>query len=163
MKVLDNKVISLTQKLDSKIKKLDKLNAQVERANRLIYNYDVKLQLKEQLSKNVRFITNDILGLKEEFVNNDANFLLDHIEEFAKTVLGKFKDLNRINKEIAKRIDLTADDINSKIEAIITLNNKRLKKIDALKLEIINLEDQIDEMNAKLRAEFNNEYIENDA
>jgi len=162
MKTLDNKVISLTQKLNSKIAKLDKLNAQIERANRLIYNYDVKLQLKKVLSKKVEFIKNDILGLKEEFINDSENSFLDHIEEFAKTVLEKFKDLDRINKEITKRADLTADNINNKIEAVIALNNKRLKKVDALKLEITNLEDQIDDINAKLRAEFNDEHTEND-
>jgi chaperonin cofactor prefoldin len=162
MKTLDNKVISLTQKLNSKIAKLDKLNAQIERANRLVYNYDVKLQLKENLYKRVGYIKDDIIDLKDQFVNDSENYFLDHIEEFAETILEKIKDLNRINREIAKRVDLSADDINSKIEAIITLNNKRLKKVDALKLEITNLEDQIDDLNAKLRAEFNDEHTEND-
>jgi primosomal protein N'' len=162
MKNLNNKIISLTQKLNSKIKNLDKLNTQIERANNLIYRYDTKLQLKENLYKKVESIKNDIIGLKEEFVNDSENYFLDNIENYAETILSKFKELNLFNREIAKHMNVTADDINSKIEAIITLNNKRLKKVDALKLEITNLEDQIDDLNAKLKTELNDEHSEND-
>jgi chromosome segregation ATPase len=162
MKTLDDKIDSLTKKLNSKMKRLDKLNTQIETANRLIYNYNVELQLKENLCKRVEFIKNDIVDLKEEFINDNENSFLDRIEEFAKTILEKFKDLNRTNKEIAKRMNLSVDDIKSKIEVIVTLNDKRSKEVDVLKLEITNLEDRIDDLNAKSSAELDEGYVPED-
>jgi chromosome segregation ATPase len=162
MKILDEKINSLTKKLNSKMKKFDKLNTRIETANRLIHNYNVELQLKENLCKRVGYIKDDIIDLKDQFVNDSENYFLDHIEEFAETVLEKIKDLNRTNREIAKRMNLSVDDIKGKIEAVVTLNNKRLKEIDALKLEITNLEDQIDDLNAKSRAELDEGYVPED-
>jgi uncharacterized protein Yka (UPF0111/DUF47 family) len=162
MKILDEKIDRLTQRLDSKMKKFDKLNTQIERANMLIYNYNIKLQLKENLCKRVEYIKDDIVDLKDQFINDSENYFLDNIENFAETVLEKFRDLNRTNREIAKYMNLSVDDIKSKIEAITTLNNKRLKEIDALKLQITNLEDQIDGLSAKSRAELDEGYVPED-
>jgi uncharacterized protein Yka (UPF0111/DUF47 family) len=162
MKTLDEKIDSLNKKLNSKMKRLDKLNTQIERANMLIHNYGVKLHLKETLSKKIEFIKNDIVDLKEEFINDNENSFLDRIEDFARTVLEKFKDLDRFYKEIAKRMDVNNDNINNKIEAIITLNDKRLKEVDALKLEITNLEDRIDDLGAKSRAELSEGLVPDD-
>jgi peptidoglycan hydrolase CwlO-like protein len=150
MKNLNNKVISLTQKLNSKMEKLDKLNAQIEKTNKLINKYEAELELKDEMYNNSESIRNDILGLKEEFVNDDANFLLDHIEEFAKTVLEKFKDLDNIESKFLKYMNIDVSAINNKIEAATTLNNTRKHKMEDLKVEITNLEDQINKLKAEL-------------
>jgi predicted nucleic acid-binding Zn-ribbon protein len=162
MKTLDDKIYNLTQKVNSKMKRLNKLNAQIERANRVINSGDIKIQLKENLYKKIESIKNDILDLKDQFVNNSENSILYNIEDFVRVALEKFKDLKRFDKEIAKHMNISIDDINNKIEAIITLNNKRLKEVDALKLEITNLEDQINDLSAKSRAELSEGVVPDD-
>jgi len=150
MKNLNNKVISLTQKLNSKIAKLDKLNIQVERSNKLINKYKTELELKDELYNNCESIRSDILNLKEEFVNNGTNFLLDNIENFAKTVLSKFKELDNAEKKLLKYMNTDTVAINNKIETATILNTKKMYKIQDLKVEIADLEYQINKLKDEL-------------
>jgi peptidoglycan hydrolase CwlO-like protein len=150
MKNLNNKVNSLTQKLNSKIVKLDKLNAQIERTNKLIDKYKVELGLKDELYNDYESIRGDILSLKEEFVNDSTNFLLDNIESFAKTILSKFKELDSTEKKFLKYMNTDIDAVNDKIEAATTLNNNKKHQIEDLKAEIADLEYQINKLKTEL-------------
>jgi peptidoglycan hydrolase CwlO-like protein len=150
MKVLDDKVNSLIQKLNFKIAKLDKLNAQVKRTNRLIDKYKAELELKDKWYNNCELIQYDILVLKEEFVNSNTNFLLDNIENFAKTILNKFKELDDAGRKFLKYMDIDTDAINGKIEAATILNNKKKYKMENLKIKIANLEHQINKLKTEL-------------
>jgi peptidoglycan hydrolase CwlO-like protein len=150
MKNLDDKVNSLIQKLNFKIAKLDKLNAQVEKTNKLIDKYKIDLGLKDELYNDYESIRVDILSLKEEFVNDNTNFLLYNIENFAKAILNKFKELNNTEKKFLKYMDIDIDAINNKIEVATVLNNNKKHQIEDLKAEIADLEYQINELKTKL-------------
>jgi chromosome segregation ATPase len=150
MKNLDDKLNSLTQSLNSKIAKLNKLNAQVEKTNKSIDRYKIELGLKDELYNDYESIRSDILNLKEEFVNDSTNFLLDNIENFAKVILSKFKELNSTEKKFLKYVNIDTDAISNKIEIATVLNNNKKHQTEDLKAEIADLEYQINKLKTEL-------------